>query len=114
MQNLKLVVVDSVSDLYSFEYKQSMGAEKHLKFMRFMHELALSAINCSVAVLVTNSVRYTGIEQVQQLDRSISNFAHFKVGLSKYNDVFKAQLFQPSLERKEAFFRVSDKGIMDA
>jgi RecA/RadA recombinase len=113
IQNLKLVVFDSIADLYSFEYKQSMGAEKHLKLMKFMHELALCAINCSVAVIVTNSVRFTGTEQVQHLDRSISTFTHFKISLSKHNDVFKAQLLQPSLERKEALFRVNDKGITD-
>ncbi len=113
MQNLQLVVIDSVGDLYSFEYKQSMGAEKHLKLMRFMHELALYAINCNVAIVVTNSVRFTGTEQVQHLDRSISTFTHFKISLSKHKDVFKAQLLQPFLERKEAFFRVSDKGIVD-
>ncbi|MGH9879246.1 MAG: ATPase domain-containing protein [Nitrososphaerales archaeon] len=113
MKNLQLVVIDSVGDLYSFEYKQSMGAEKHLKLMRFMHELALYAINCNVAIIVTNSVRFTGTEQVQYLDKSISNFTHFKISLSKHNDVFKAQLLQPALGLKEAFFRVSDKGITD-
>jgi RecA/RadA recombinase len=114
MRNLQLVVIDSVADLYSFEYKQSMGAEKHLKLMKFMHELALYAINCNVAIVVTNNVRFAGTEQVQHLDRTISAFIHFKISLSKRNGVFKAQLLQPSLEHKEALFRVSDKGITDA
>ena len=113
IQNLKLVVIDSIGDLFSFEYKQSMGAEKHLKFMRFMHELALYAINCNVAIIATNGVRFTGTEQVQHLDRSISSFSHVKIELSKHNSVFKAVLLQPSLEHKEAFFKVSDKGITE-
>jgi len=113
IQNLKLVVIDSVGDLFSFEYKQSMGAEKHLKFMRFMHELALYALNCNAAIVATNSVRFTGTEQVQYLDRSISSFTHFKIELSRHDGVFKALLLQPSLEPKEAFFKVSDNGIID-
>jgi len=111
--NLKLVVIDSIGDLFSFEYKQSMGAEKHLKFMRFMHELALCAINCNAAIVATNNVRFTGTEQIQYLDRSISNFTHFKIKLSRHDGAFKALLLQPSLEPKEALFRVSDKGITD-
>lgn len=111
--NLKLVVIDNIADLFSFEYKQSMGAEKHLKFMRFMHELALYALNCNVTIVATNSVRFTGTEQIQYLDRSISSFAHFKIELSKKNGVFRALLLQPSLAPKEALFRVSDKGITD-
>lgn len=113
IQNLKLVVLDSIGDVFSFEYKQSMGAEKHLKFMRFMHELALYAINCNAAIVATNIVRFTGTEQIQYLDRSISSFTHFKIQLSKQDGVFKALLLQPSLEPKEAFFKVSDKGITD-
>jgi len=114
IQNLKLVVIDSIGDLFSFEYKQSMGAEKHLKFMRFMHELALYAINCNTAIVATNNVRFTGTEQIQYLDRSISSFAHFKIELSRQDRAFKALLLQPSLEPKEVFFKVSDKGITDA
>ena len=113
IQNLKLVVIDSIGDLFSFEYKQSMGAEKHLKFMRFMHELALYAINCNAAIVAANNVRFTGTEQRQHLDRSISSFIHFKIELSRQDDVFKALLLQPALEPKEAFFKVSDKGITD-
>jgi RecA/RadA recombinase len=113
IQNLKLVVIDSIGDLFSFEYKQSMGAEKHMKFMRFMHELALYALNCNAAIVATNNVRFTGAEQMQYLDKSISNFVHFKIKLSKQDSVFKALLLQPVLEPKEAFFKVSDKGITD-
>lgn len=113
IQNLKLVVVDSIGDLFSFEYKQSMVAEKHLKFMKFMHELALYSINCNTAVVVTNSIRFTGKEQIQHLDRSISSFTHFKIDLSKKNGVFSALLLQPLLDPKEALFKVSDKGLMD-
>jgi len=106
-------VIDSVGDLFSFEYKQSMGAEKHLKFMRLMHDLALYSINCNVAIIATNSVRFTGSEQTQYLDRSISSFVHFKIELSKHNRTFKALLLQPSLQPAEALFGISDKGITD-
>jgi DNA repair protein RAD51 len=99
--------------MFSFEYKQSMGVEKHLKFMRLMHELALCAINCNTAIVATNNVRFTGTEQIQYLDRSISSFTHFKMKLSRHNGTFKALLLQPCLEPKEAFFMVSDKGITD-
>lgn len=111
--DLKLVLIDSIGDLFSFEYKQSMGAEKHLMFMKFMHELALYAIKCNVAIVATNSVRFTGKEQVQHLDRSISSFVHFKIELSRNDGVFKAVLLQPSLEPREAFFRVDERGIID-
>jgi RecA/RadA recombinase len=114
MPDLKLVIVDSIGDLFALEYKESMGAEKHLRFMRFLHELALHAIRSNVAIVATNNVRFTGTGQVQQLDRSVSTFAHFKVRLSKEDGLFKAHLVQPSLDTKEAFFRIAEQGLVDA
>lgn len=111
--NLKLTIIDSIGELFSYDYKESLTAEKHLKFMRFMHELALYALNCNTAVVVTNTVRFTGGEQKEHLDKSISSFSHVKVELSKENSVFKARLLQPSLEPRSEVFKISAKGITD-
>ena len=62
LENLKLVIIDNISDLFSFEYTQSLSAEKHMKLMRLMHELALCAINYDVAIVITNNVRFDGYE----------------------------------------------------
>jgi RecA/RadA recombinase len=110
--NAKLIIIDNIGDPF-FEYKESMGAEKHLRFMRLVRQLALYAINYNLVIVATNSVRFTGTEQVQQMDRSISNFIHFKIELSRLNAVFKAVLLQPSLERREALFSIADSGITD-
>ncbi|MFQ5920872.1 MAG: ATPase domain-containing protein [Nitrososphaerales archaeon] len=114
IRDLKLVIIDSIGDLFALEYKESMGAEKHLRFMRFLHELALYAINSNIAIVVTNGVRFSGGEQaVQHLDRSVSTYVHFKIQLAKQDGVFRALLLQPSLQPREAFFKVADKGIED-
>ncbi|MFQ5969275.1 MAG: recombinase RecA [Nitrososphaerales archaeon] len=111
--NLKLTVIDSIGELFSYDYKESSTAQKHLKFMRFMHELALDALNCNMAIVVTNTVRFTGGEQREHLDKSISSFSHVKVELSKENSAFKAKLLQPSLEPRSEIFKISGKGITD-
>lgn len=113
MSNLKLVIVDTISDLFSFEYKQSLSAEKHMKFMRLMRELALHAINCDIAVVVTNNVRFSDGEQREYLNRSISSYTHVKIELSKSNGLFKAKILQPVLVPSSDFFRITDKGVTD-
>jgi len=113
MQNLKLVIVDSVSDLFSFEYKQSLSAEKHMQFMRLMHELALLAVNYDIAVVITNNVRFNNDMQREYLGRSISTFTHIKIELSKDNGLFKAKLLQPVLEPHSEFYQISEKGVTD-
>jgi hypothetical protein len=113
MQNLKLVIVDSISDLFSFDYKQSLSAEKHMQFMRLMHELALLAVNYDIAVVVTNNIRFSNDMQREYLGRSISAFAHIKIELSKDNGLFKAKLLQPVLEPRSEFYKISEQGITD-
>lgn len=113
MQNLKLVIVDSISDLFSFEYKQSLSAEKHMKFMRLMHELALCALNCDVAIVVTNNVRFSGDAQSEYLGRSLASFTHVKIEISKEKSLFKAKLLQPILQLRSEFFQISERGVTD-
>ena len=83
LNNLKLVIIDNISDLFSFEYTQSLSAEKHMKLMRLMHELALCAINYDVAIVITNNVRFDGYENKEYLGRSIATFTHVKIELEK-------------------------------
>ncbi len=113
IQNLKLVIVDSVSDLFSFEYKQSLSAEKHMQFMRLMHELALLAVNYDIAVVITNNIRFSNDMQREYLGRSISTFIHTKIELSKDNGLFRAKLLQPVLEPHSEFYQISEKGVTD-
>lgn len=113
MPKLGLVVIDAIGDLFAFEYKQSMAAEKHLRFMKMLRELAMYALNCDVAVVIANGIRYTGTEDVQLFDRSISGFVHFKMRLSRDDGGFRAVLLQPCLEPREAAFKVDDGGVSD-
>ncbi len=113
LENLKLVIIDNISDLFSFEYTQSLSAEKHMKLMRLMHELALYAINCDVAIVITNNVRFDGYENKEYLGRSIATFTHVKIELEKDKNVFKAKLLQPILKPRSEFFQISEKGITD-
>jgi RecA/RadA recombinase len=113
LHNLKLVIVDSVSDLFSFEYKQSLSAERHMKFMRLMRELALLAINSNSAVVVTNNIRFADGAQREYLDKSISSFAHMRVEISRADHLFRARLLRPSLDPCSALYSISEKGIAD-
>jgi len=45
IKNLGLIVIDNVTDLFSFEYsKESSLLEKHVVFMEYMHNLAFIAV----------------------------------------------------------------------
>ncbi len=46
--SFSLIVIDNVTDLFSFEYsKKDQIFEKHLSFMKYMHNLSSIANNCN-------------------------------------------------------------------
>ena len=60
-KSFSLIIIDNVTDLFSFEYsKKDQLFEKHLSFMKYMHNLASIAITNKIPIIVTNIVRNIG------------------------------------------------------
>jgi len=51
--NFSLIVIDNVTDLFSYEYKNNKSIfEKNSLFMKYMHELSLYAISHKIPIVV--------------------------------------------------------------
>jgi RecA/RadA recombinase len=125
----RLVVVDSVTSLFSVEYS---GPARHLAVMKHLHELALVAINTDCAVVVTNMVRNAPITVVDQAGRnvaqavipsqqreylgsSVSIYSHMKLKLEILNatkSLFQAVMVQPA-GKEPVPYTVAPHGISD-
>jgi RecA/RadA recombinase len=125
----RLVVVDTVTSLFSAEY---YGPARHLAVMKHLHELALAAINAGCAVVVTNMVRSAPITIVDQggrnaaqavvpsqqreyLGSSVSIYSHIKIKLGIVNAAkssFQAILLQPA-GKAPVPFAITPRGISD-
>ncbi|MDE1764086.1 MAG: recombinase RecA, partial [Thaumarchaeota archaeon] len=109
-----LVVIDSISDLFSFEYsKESKSLEKHVKFMEYMHSLSLLCIKNKIPVVITNVVRRSGEQDVENLDKSISIFTHKKIRLSKEGNKFSAQVLPAFGAKKEIVYGITAQGLVE-
>ncbi len=127
----QLVVVDSVTSLFSAEYS---GPARHLAVMKHLHELGLAAINVDCAVVVTNMVRnipqttvdqsgrniaQTNISSRQReyLGSSVSIYSHIKIKLEIVNlarSLFQATLIQPADKQQQHVpFTITTRGISD-
>lgn len=125
----RLVVVDTVTGLFSAEYS---GPARHLAIMKHLHKLALAAINVGCAIVVTNMVRNVPITLVDQAGRnvahavipsqqreylgsSVSIYSHVKLKLEIANAAkssFRALLLQPAGKEPVAY-AVTPHGISD-
>jgi RecA/RadA recombinase len=126
----RLVVIDSLTSLFSTEYS---GPERHRAVMKYMHELAVLAINLRSAVVVTNMIRnappITLVDQAgrnvaqavvpwQQrefLGSSVSIYSHIKIKLEildRAKSLFRAILVQPR-GKEPVPFVITSSGISD-
>lgn len=126
----RLVVIDSLTSLFSTEYS---GPERHRAVMKYMHELAALAINLRSAVVVTNMIGnappITLVDQAgrnvsqavvpwQQrefLGSSVSIYSHIKIKLDILNrakSLFRAVLVQPR-GKEPVPFVITSSGISD-
>ncbi len=110
-----LVVIENITDLFSFEYsKEANLLEKHLRFMEYMHDLSLTAINTKTPVIVTNMVRSMDGMDIENLNKSISMFTHKKIKLEKDGKVFKAQVSPSFGKRKEILYTITEAGLVES
>ena len=112
--NPSLVVIDDVTSLFSFEYsKESSTLEKHVRFMEYMRMLSLVAIQMKIPIVITNTVRSSGNEETENLDKSISMFTHRKVQLTKMGQKFIAQVFPFFGLGKQISYEITKNGVVE-
>jgi RecA/RadA recombinase len=124
-----LVVIDSLTSLFSAEYS---GPSRHLAVMKHLRELGVSAINSDCAVVVTNMVRnvpspipeqgsrkvaraIVPSRQREYLGSSVSIYSHMKMKLEiiyPKQSLFRATLIQPP-GKMPIEFGISTFGISD-
>jgi RecA/RadA recombinase len=110
----KLVVIENITDLFTFEYsKETSSLEKHIRFMEYMHMLSLTSINTKIPVIVTNIVRSSNDQEIENMNKSISMFTHKKIKLQKDGQVYRAQVFPSFGKKKDINYKITEAGLIE-
>ncbi len=115
MNNFSLVVIDNVSDLFSFEYsKKEQILEKNSSFMKYVHDLSLIAFQKKIPIVVTNIVRNIGDLELENLDKSISMFTHLKIKLIKNGNGYVGEIFPSYLRKRKFSYLITPEGLTES
>jgi hypothetical protein len=126
----KLVIIDTISSLISIESK---NIARHLILMKFIHELAHTAINNKCAIVTTNMVRniisknsvYKTINNTNEhpkkiklqrefMGKSVSLSIHIKLKfeiISISGNLYKVSFLQP-LINNSTIFHITKTGVL--
>lgn len=111
--NFSLIVIDNVTDLFSYEYKRNESIfEKNSLFIKYMYELSKFAITKKIPIIVTNMIRTIDDKEVENMKSAIDPFTHIKIQLSKNSSKFKGKIYW-ALNKEYFFYKIHVLGLSD-
>jgi len=111
--NFSLIVIDNVTDLFSYEYKRDESIfEKNSLFIKYMYELSKFAITKKIPIVVTNMIRTIDDREVENMKSAIDPFTHIKIQLSKNSSKFKGKIYW-ALNEEYFFYKIHVSGMVD-
>lgn len=111
--NFSLIVIDNVTDLFSYEYKNNKSIfEKNSLFMKYMHDLSAYAISHKIPIVITNMIRNMDDKEIENMANAIDLFTHIKIHLFKNSSVYNGEVSSPF--NKENFsYTITSSGLSD-
>jgi DNA repair protein RAD51 len=116
IQNLEknsfsLIVIDNVTDLFSYEYQKDESAfKKNSLFMKYMHDLSQLAITKKIPIVVTNMIRNIENKEVENMKSAIDPFTHIKIHLFKNSSKFNGEIYW-ALKKESFSYTISQVGL---
>ena len=112
-QYFSLIVIDNVTDLFSFEYKKIESIyEKNSLFMKYLHKLSQYAITNQIPVILTNMIRNIQKEEFENMKNAIDPFTHIKIHLSKNSTGFEGEVYW-ALGKEKFSYSIDINGLFD-
>ena len=110
-KNFSLIVIDNVTDLFSYEYKNNSSVfKKNSLFMKYMHDLSFYAIDHKIPIVVTNMIRNMDDKESEHMANAIDLFTHIKIHLFKNSSEFHGEIYTPF--NKESFsYTITTSGV---
>jgi len=112
--DFELAVIDSVTDLFSFEYsREEQLLEKTTQFAKYIKSLSVIAADKKIAVVVVNMIRKMNQTERENMDSVISVFTHIKIRLEKKQAGYEGWVILSS-KITPFSYRIAKEGLTDA
>ncbi|MDC0638954.1 AAA family ATPase [Nitrosopumilus sp.] len=111
--NFSLIIIDNITDLFSYEYKNNQSIfKKNSLFMKYMRELSLYAVTHKVPIVISNMIRNSNEQEVENMSTAIDLFTHVKIHLFKNSSIYNGEISSPF--NKENFsYTITSSGLSE-
>ncbi|RNJ76987.1 MAG: recombinase RecA [Nitrosopumilus sp. H13] len=113
MSDFSLIVIDSVTDLFTYEYAGKESAlERNSLFMKYMRTLSKITTSKGMPVIITNTVRTVGETEFENMKSAIDPFTHIKIRLSHIGNKFHGRVCW-ALGGEDFVYKIGSPGLYD-
>lgn len=110
--DFSLIVIDSVTDLFSFEYpKEEQFLEKTTQFSKYMKRLSQIAFETKIPIIITNMMRKVDQTEQENMDSIISLYTHIKIKLAKKQASYEGQVFLDPIKKNSFSYVITKQGL---
>lgn len=114
VDNIFLIVVDNIADLFSFEFsKKEQFNFQQQKFMNYMHDLSQLAIHKKIPVIITNQLMKANDVEYERMNYSISHYTHQKIKLEKKKNHYEGIVLSPYSQKIRFFYKIEKMGLVE-
>lgn len=107
-----LIVIDNVTDLFSFEYpKEEQILEKTGQFSKYMKRLSHIAFKTKIPIVITNMMRKIDSTEQENMDSIISLYTHIKIKLDKKQASYEGQVFVNPMKKNQFSYTMTKQGL---
>jgi len=111
--NFSLIVIDNITDLFSYEYQNDESIfKKNSLFMKYMHNLSNFAITKKIPIIITNMIRTSDGKEIENMQNAIDPFTHIKIHLFKNSSKFNGQIYW-ALKKENFSYKINKIGLSD-
>jgi DNA repair protein RAD51 len=108
-----LMVIDNVTDLFSFEYpKEEQILEKTKQFSKYMKRLSQITSDTKIPIVITNMVRRLDTIEQENMDSIISLYTHIKIKLARKQENYEGQVLNP-IKKNHFSYTITKQGLVD-
>ena len=112
--NFSLIIIDNITDLFSYEYKNNQSIfKKNSLFMKYMRELSLYAVTHKVPIVISNMIRNSNEQEVENMSTAIDLFTHIKIHLFKNSSIYNGEISSP-FNKDNFSYTITSSGLSDA
>ncbi len=80
--DVSMIILDNVTDLFTYEYyKEGRQHIRNQRFARHMQDMSRLALRREIPIIISNMMRYSGVEHVESLDYIVNLYTHVKLHL---------------------------------